>query len=105
MVDSAPRVQTVPPRRKRRWLPVLGAALALVLGAAFALLRWKFEGAELGDNIASILNKRMRGRIAIGAVEWSSSSLATAITGGWIPLTLRATGATSAKPSISVRLR
>jgi hypothetical protein len=64
-------------------------AVVLVLGAAFAVLRLKFEGPGLGDNIASILNKRMRGRIEIGSIEWSTSSLTKAITGGWIPLEIR----------------
>lgn len=77
------------PRRRRRWLLVIGVATVLVLGAAYAILRVKFEGDDLGDNIASILNKRMRGRISIGAVEWSPASLKTAITGGWIPVTIR----------------
>src|SRR4029079_8990636 len=48
-----------------------------------------FSGAELGDNIASILNKRMRGRIEIGSVEWSSASLQKILTGGWVPVTIR----------------
>jgi len=68
---------------------VIGLAVLLVLGAAFAILRVKFEGADLGDNIASILNKRMRGRIEIGSIEWSTSSLKKIITGGWVPVTIR----------------
>jgi hypothetical protein len=63
-------------------------ALTLAVGAAFAVLRVKFAGADLGDNIASILNKRMRGRIEIGSIEWSTSSLEKVITGGWVPLTI-----------------
>ncbi|HEY0986773.1 MAG TPA: translocation/assembly module TamB domain-containing protein [Kofleriaceae bacterium] len=64
-------------------------ALVLVLGAAFGVLRIKFEGGDLGDNIASILNKRMRGRIEIGSIEWSTTSLQKIMTGGWVPLTVR----------------
>jgi hypothetical protein len=60
----------------------------LVVSAAFAVLRVKFEGADLGDNIASLLNKRMRGRIEVGSIEWSTSSLKKVITGGWVPLTI-----------------
>ena len=56
-------MKTSAPRRKRRWLAAIGVAVALVLATAFAILRLKFEGPDLGDNIASILNKRMRGRI------------------------------------------
>lgn len=63
--------------------------LALLLGAAFAVLRVKLEGEELGSNIASILNKRMRGRIEIGSVEWPTAGLKKVLTGGWVPLTLR----------------
>ncbi|HEU4732429.1 MAG TPA: translocation/assembly module TamB domain-containing protein [Kofleriaceae bacterium] len=59
------------------------------MGSAFAILRIKFEGGDLGDNIASILNKRMRGRIEIGSIEWSTASLEKVITGGWVPLTVR----------------
>jgi hypothetical protein len=77
------------PRRRRRWPVIIGLAVVLVLGAAFGLLRAKFEGEDLGDNIASILNKRMRGRIEIGSVEWSTSSLKKVVTGGWVPVTIR----------------
>ncbi|MBA3451802.1 MAG: translocation/assembly module TamB domain-containing protein [Deltaproteobacteria bacterium] len=56
------------------------------MGTAFAVLRVKFEGEDLGDNIASILNKRMRGRIEIGSVSWSTRSLKTVATGGWVPV-------------------
>ena len=55
-----------PRRRLRRWLLAIGIAVVVLLGAGFAVLRWKFNGAELGSNVASILNKRMRGRISIG---------------------------------------
>ena len=63
VVDSGASVETPAPRRRRRWIAIIGVALVLVLGAAFGVLRVKFEGGDLGDNIASILNKRMRGRI------------------------------------------
>ncbi|HMG54191.1 MAG TPA: hypothetical protein VK601_11925, partial [Kofleriaceae bacterium] len=77
------------PRRSRRWFVVIGAGLVLAVSAAFGILRAKFSGSELGDNIASILNKRMRGRIEIGAVEWSTASLQNVLTGGWVPVTIR----------------
>jgi hypothetical protein len=64
-------------------------AVVLVLSAAFAVLRVEFAGASLGDNIASLLNKRMRGRIEIGSIEWSVPSLQKVVSGGWVPLTLR----------------
>ena len=68
-------MNTSVPRRRRRWLAVIGLALVVVVTAAFGIAARKFSGAELGDNIASILNKRMRGRIEIGSVEWSTASL------------------------------
>ena len=74
-------------RRRRRWLLVIGAAVLLV-GAAFAFLRTQLEGAGLADKIASVLNKRMRGRIEIGAVEWQTSSLGAVVRGGWVPLVI-----------------
>src|ERR1041384_1276629 len=80
---------TSAPRRRRRWIAIIGAALLLVVGAAFGILRIKFDGPDLGDNIASILNKRMRGRIEIGSIEWSTASLQKILTGGWVPLTVR----------------
>lgn len=68
---------------------VIGLLVVLLLGTAFAVLRVKFEGEDLGDNIASILNKRMRGRIAIGSIEWQPQALKTVITGGWVPVVVR----------------
>ena len=53
------------------------------------MLRVKFEGPDLGSNIASVLNKRMRGRIEIGSIEWPATGLKKVLTGGWVPLTLR----------------
>ncbi|TMQ11536.1 MAG: hypothetical protein E6J90_34490 [Deltaproteobacteria bacterium] len=61
----------------------------IFLSAAFVVLRTKFDGADLGDNIASLLNKRMRGRIEIGSIEWSTASLQKVLTGGWVPVTVR----------------
>jgi hypothetical protein len=70
-------------------LAVIGLALVLVASAAFGVVRAKFSGGDLADNIASILNKRMRGRIEIGSVEWSTASLQRVLTGGWVPVTIR----------------
>lgn len=77
-----------PRRRLRRWLLVIGIALIVLLGAGFAVLRLELDGENLGSNIASILNKRMRGRVHIGSIEWDIGSLKLAITGGWVPLDL-----------------
>jgi TamB, inner membrane protein subunit of TAM complex len=88
VLDSGTPVSTSGPRRKRWWLVVIGVALVLVVSAAFAVLRAEFQGPELGDKIASLLNKRMRGRIEIGSIEWSTSSLQKVLTGGWVPLTI-----------------
>jgi hypothetical protein len=68
---------------------IIGLALVLLLGTGFTILRVAFEGPDLGDKIATTLNKRMRGRIEIGSIEWDSSSLKKALTGGWVPLTIR----------------
>ncbi|MCX5741175.1 MAG: hypothetical protein NT062_01610, partial [Proteobacteria bacterium] len=63
--------------------------LIVLSGTAFAILRVKFEGEDLADNIASLLNKRMRGRISIRSIEWESASLKKVVTGGWVPITIR----------------
>lgn len=76
-------------RRRRRWLVITAFAALLVLVSAFAYLRVEWEGPDLGDNIASILNKRMRGRIAIGSVEWDVGALEKVVTGGWAKVTVR----------------
>src|SRR5687767_9033311 len=89
VVASGARVTGPLGRRTGRWLVLLGLAVVLVLGIAFAVLRVKFEGEDLGDQVASILNKRMRGKISVGSIEWSAGSLKTVITGGWVPITVR----------------
>lgn len=76
-------------RRKRRWFAIIVLAVLMLVGGGYAYLRVEWEGADLGDNIASILNKKMRGRIAIGSVEWPVSALKKAITGGWAQVTVR----------------
>jgi hypothetical protein len=63
--------------------------LVLLLGVGFAVLRVAFEGPDLGEKIANNLNKTMRGRIEIGSIEWDTSALKKALTGGWVPLTFR----------------
>jgi hypothetical protein len=67
---------------------IIGLSVVLLVSAAYAILRVKFEGEDLADTIAGVLNKRMRGRIAIGSVDWSPSALKTVITGGWVPVTI-----------------
>jgi hypothetical protein len=76
-------------RRKRRWFAIIGLAVLLLLAGAYSYLRVEWEGADLGDNLASILNKRMRGRISIGSIEWPVSALKKAVTGGWAPIIVR----------------
>src|SRR3569623_805151 len=77
------------PSRRRRWLVVIGIAVLLVLGAGFAYLRVQLEGPDLGDKLATLLNKRMRGRVEIESIEWPTSALKTVVTGGWVPVTVR----------------
>ncbi len=64
-------------------------SLVVLLATMFVVLRVKFEGEDLGSNIASILNKRMRGRIEIGSVEWQTKDLKKIATGGWIPIVIK----------------
>jgi hypothetical protein len=77
------------PRRRRRWLLVIGIAVLLLAGTVFGYVRVKLEGPDLADKIASVLNKRMRGRIEIGAVEWPTGALKTVVSGGWVPVIVR----------------
>jgi hypothetical protein len=74
------------PRRRRRWFAIIALGVLLLLGGAYTYLRIEWAGHDLGSNIASILNKRMRGRIAIGSVEWPAEALTKVITGGWVPV-------------------
>ena len=60
----------------------------MLAGALLVLIRVKFEGPDLGDGMSSMLNAKMRGRIAIGSVDWPLSALKTAATGGWVPVTM-----------------
>lgn len=76
-------------RRPRRWFLTIGIAVLVVLGAAFAYLRAQLQGPGLGQKIAGVLNRHMRGRIEIGSVEWPTGALKTAITGGWVPFVVR----------------
>src|SRR5258706_12152199 len=77
------------PSRTRRWVAVIGLGLVLLVGTGFAFLRVKLEGPDLGDKVASLLNKRMRGRIEIGSIAWPASALQTMVTGGWVRLEVR----------------
>ncbi|MEO8840903.1 MAG: translocation/assembly module TamB domain-containing protein [Kofleriaceae bacterium] len=63
--------------------------MVLLSSTAFAFLRIRLEGPDLADKIASVLNKRMRGRIEVGSVEWPTGALKTVATGGWVPVTVR----------------
>jgi hypothetical protein len=76
------------PRRRRRWLAIIGVFLVLLSSSGFAVLRVEFEGPALADKISDSLNKKMRGRIEIGSIEWDASDLKKALTGGWVPLTV-----------------
>jgi hypothetical protein len=68
---------------------VIGLGVLLVLGTAFAVVRIELDGPRLGAKIASFLNKGRRGRIEIDSIEWPTSGLKAAITGGWVPVQLR----------------
>jgi len=73
-------------RRVRRWLLVVGVTILVFVGAAFVFLRTQLDGPGLADKIASALNKRMRGRIEVGTVEWPTSALQAVAAGGWVPV-------------------
>ena len=78
----------MPNRRLRRWalaLALVSSLLALVLSSARVFL----HGDDLGEFVASMLNRRMRGRIEVGAIEWPISALPTVLRGGWVPVTAR----------------
>ena len=64
-------------------------AVLLVLGTAYFVVRVELDGPNLAAKVASLLNKRMRGRIEIGSIEWPASALKTAVSGGWIPVEVR----------------
>ena len=68
---------------------MIGLVLGLIIGAALVLLRVMFEGEPLGAAIADFINSQTRGAIHIGSIEWSTTSLPTAATGGWVPVTVR----------------
>jgi hypothetical protein len=68
---------------------VIALGAILLVGAALAVLRLEFSGPSLASNISSVLNKRMRGRIEIGSIEWPTAGLREVLRGGWVPLTLR----------------
>lgn len=82
-------MSTAAPRRRRRWLAIISVAVLVILSTAFAVLRLEFEGPALADKISKTLNKRMRGRIEIGSVEWPTGALKEALTGGWVEVTMR----------------
>ena len=67
----------------------IGLAAIIALAGLLLLVRVKFEGPDLGDGLSAMLNQRMRGRIAIGSVDWPMSALKTAVTGGWVAVTMR----------------
>ena len=72
-----------------RWIALIATLLVVLAGIAYAVLRIELEGPALATNLASQLNKRMRGRIAVGSVEWEPAALKAVLTGGWASITLR----------------
>ncbi|MCE9573260.1 MAG: translocation/assembly module TamB [Deltaproteobacteria bacterium] len=76
-------------RKLLRWLAVIGLVLALIAGTAVFLARHFFEGEGFGTWVADSLNAKIRGRIAIGSIEWPASEIPTLATGGWVPVTMR----------------
>ena len=63
--------------------------MVLLVGTGLVVLRVKFHGPALADQIESLLNRRMRGRIEIASIEWPMSDVRKVITGGWVSITMR----------------
>ncbi len=75
------------PGRRRRRIPIVGIGLVLVLcGIGVAVLRVWFNGAELAELVASKLNERIRGHVAVRSIEWPLTSLPKFLVGGYVPL-------------------
>ncbi|MGE5182143.1 MAG: hypothetical protein ACM31C_08775, partial [Acidobacteriota bacterium] len=64
-------------------------AVLLLVGAGWFVVRVELDGPNLAAKVASLLNKRMRGRIEIGSIEWPASGAKAAVSGGWIPVEIR----------------
>lgn len=88
-VLRSPGLAARKPRRLRRWLVSIGLGLVLLVGTGIVVLRVKFNGSALGEQVTSMLNRRMRGRISIGSINWDLSELPKVVTGGWVPVTMR----------------
>src|SRR5690349_12786192 len=87
-VLPSPGLAARKPRRLRRRLVSIGLGLVLLIGTGIVVLRVKFNGSALGEQVTSMLNRRMRGRIAIGSIDWDLSELPKVVTGGWVPVTM-----------------
>ncbi|HUQ02608.1 MAG TPA: translocation/assembly module TamB domain-containing protein [Kofleriaceae bacterium] len=61
----------------------------VLLGSALAVVRVQFEGPDLAQNLCTMMNSRMRGRIEIQSIEWPMSALPKVVSGGWLPVTLK----------------
>jgi hypothetical protein len=61
----------------------------MLLTVAYVVARKRFYGPPLGRDIAAMLNEKMRGRIAIGSIEWPANAITSAVTGGWVPIVVR----------------
>lgn len=92
MLPSTTPVTThpTPPRRPlRRWFTAGGIGFVVLIALVLGSARLFLHGGALGDFVAGMLNRKMRGRIEIGAIEWPMSAIPTMITGGWVPVTVR----------------
>ena len=77
-------------RRRRRRLPIIAGLLLLaLLGAAVIVLRLQFNGAALAELVQDQMNRRMRGSVKIGSIEWPLSSLPHVVTGGFIEVDIQ----------------
>ena len=72
-----------------RWILLSLVLVVVLLSAAIAILRLRFNGEALADTIEIILNSDIRGRVEIESVEWPLGDLPTLATGGWVPIKIR----------------
>ena len=77
------------PRHWQRWFLTIVVFVTAVLVTAVVVARKRFNGPPLANDIASMLNQKMRGRIEIGSIEWPTDAFKKAATGGWVSVTVR----------------
>lgn len=105
MLASDPVVAS--PRSRRRYLwrvPLATLVVALVLTtAAVIALRVAFVGPALASRVCARLNADMRGKIAIGSIDWPLASVPAVVRGGWVPVVMQDVQVTDADGVVVLR--